>query len=70
MPNSILIDDIVYIAHCFVVLNPAPVGYFELPRFDKLLHILLHLLVDELIPIFEKYHFCDEIFSLRALLES
>lgn len=70
MPDSVLINNIIDIANCLVILHPSSIGYFQLSRTNELLHFLLHLLIYELVPIFEKNNFSDKILALRVLLKS
>ena len=50
----VLVQDVVVVAHCLVVLDPAAVGNVQLTILEQFLHILSFCLVQVLVPVLEK----------------
>ncbi len=63
MAHSILVDDIINVAHCLIVLYPSAVCEIQLSLFEQLLHLIFLISCEVVIPIFEKDHFGNEVFA-------
>jgi hypothetical protein len=70
MSKRILINDIINIANCLIVLNPATISYLELAWLDEFFYFLSHLRSDIIIPVLEKNNFSYEVFSCFRLAKS
>ena len=62
--NSILIQNIFVITHCFIIFNPTTVWDIKLTIFQEFFDLLFLTSINILIPVFEKDDFRDEIFTL------
>ncbi len=69
MSNCILVNNVVHIANCLVIFNPSSICYLQLPITYKLSDFSLHIIWDELIPVFKKNYLSYKIFSFRVSLK-
>ena len=65
--DSILINDVIIVADCFIVFNPSTVSNLKLSIFQQLRDLILFLFVQVIIPILKENNLCYEVLPVGRI---